>query len=105
LKNFKKRTNRKLLAEKRRKREARELALKKKLLKARDHRIPTVLSEPGEVRLRKLATKGGTSTHPSTQQATAVSSLIFSSSACSGATLQRGAEAAKGDGHERHGRT
>lgn len=58
LKNFKKRTNRKLLAEKRRKREARELALKKKLLKARDHRIPTVLSEPGEVRLRKLATKG-----------------------------------------------
>jgi hypothetical protein len=60
LMNFKRRTNRKLLAERRRRREARDLALKKKLLKARDHRIPTVLSEPAEVRLRKLATKGGT---------------------------------------------
>ena len=73
LKNFKKRTNRKLLAEKRRRREARELALKKKLLKARDHRIPTVLSEPGEVRLRKLATKGGTSTRPPTRHCKSVS--------------------------------
>lgn len=59
--NFKKRKpSKKLEAERRRKREAGELALKKKLLKARDHRIPTVISEPAEVRLRKLATKGGT---------------------------------------------